>query len=71
MFPILNVLKRTLSDRDIKLVTVARSLDLKYQSLNTWINGYGKMPGRVQNKVAEYLNVDRERLFPEYDASSV
>jgi len=71
MFPVLNFLKTVLSERNLKLVNIARTLNLRYQSLNAWINGYGKMPERVQSKVAEYLNIDRERLFPEYEGDSV
>ncbi len=69
MSPILNVFKNALDERDIKLVAVARSLNLRYQSLNAWINGYGKMPEKVQYKIAEHLNISQERLFPEYETT--
>ncbi len=69
MFPILKTLKRALRVRGIKLVDLAREINISYTSLNSWTNGYAKMSQEIQNAISQSLDVKREELFPEYQQS--
>ena len=62
-------LKEELFRRNISSLKISQDLKINPSLFSMFLNGWRKMPDSLKKEVAEYLNLEPEKLFDDYTES--
>lgn len=59
------VFRMALAERGLNQIQLAIALRISPSTLTYYLQGYYQPPNKIQEKIAAYLNLQREELFPD------